>query len=315
MIEVELAGGPRNKNPVIRCHIRREGNKCHYSIDGVAQNRKKVVELARSYSIQIDNLCQFLPQDKVVEFAAMTPVELLRSTQRAVASQEMLDWHELLKDLRSKERDVQAQNASDIETLANLEKRQSMQAADVERMRERDQIKERIRMLKTAKPFAQYREAKKVHLEAKEKRRQAAVELEELEKEVEPTLRAVNAKQAYRDRIKKVVDERTLIVKSAGRVADDCTKKIKQIQEQIQELETEKKGEMKERNASKGEYARVEGIITRLKKQLEEDKPEDFDIAAFNEMIVSCIIRLHGFYLISSRGRKGVRASESMTRA
>ena len=168
-----------------------------------------------------------------------------------------------------------------------------MQAADVDRMRERDQIKERVGMLKIAKPFAQYRDAKKVHQEAKEKRRQAAAELEKLEKEVEPTLRAVNAKQAYRDRVKKVVDERTLRVKTAGRIADECIKKINQIQERIQELETEKKGERKEANASKGDIARVEGIITRLRKQL-EDKPGNFDVAAFNELIVSCIVRLKG---------------------
>ena len=291
---MELAGRSREKTPVIRCNIKREGNKCHYSINGIAQNRKKVVELARSFSIQIDNLCQFLPQDKVVEFAAMTPVELLRSTQRAVASQEMLDWHELLKDLRSKQRDVQAQNASNIETLANLEKRQSMQAADVERMRERDQIKERVRMLKTAKPFAQYRDAKKVHQTAKDKRRQAAAELEELEKKVEPTLRAVNAKQAYRDRVKMVVDERAHRVKSTSRIADECTKKINQIQERIQELETEKNGEKKESKACKADFARVEGIVTRLRKQF-DDKPDDFDVSAFNELIVSCNSRFEGF--------------------
>ena len=88
MIEIELRrqDGDR-QNPVIRTVIKREGNKTHFSINGKPSNRKNVLSLVKPFSIQIDNLCQFLPQDRVVEFAAMTPVELLRSTQSAVASE------------------------------------------------------------------------------------------------------------------------------------------------------------------------------------------------------------------------------------
>ena len=40
--------------------------------------------MTKSMNIQVSNLCQFLPQDKVPEFARMNQVELLRATQEAV---------------------------------------------------------------------------------------------------------------------------------------------------------------------------------------------------------------------------------------
>ena len=271
---------------MIRCNIKREGNKTSYDINGTPSNKKKVVELARSFSIQIDNLCQFLPQDKVVEFAAMTPVELLRSTQRAVASQEMLDWHESLKDLRSQQRTIEASKASDTEALANLEGRQRMQEADVERMREREQIKERVTLMEAARPFAEYRAARVKHADAKERRKEAARQLRELEQEVEPTLRAVNAKQHYRDRIKLVADERTKLVAKAERKAEDHSSKIKKIDEHTKELEKEKEAERNGVKNKRQEVSRLEGVIRRLKLQLEQQPPE-FNIVEYSERIVS----------------------------
>lgn len=35
-------------------------------------------------NIQVANLCQFLPQEKVAEFARMNPQELLENTEKAV---------------------------------------------------------------------------------------------------------------------------------------------------------------------------------------------------------------------------------------
>lgn len=38
----------------------------------------------------------FLPQDKVAEFATMSPQELLRQTQKAAGPAKMTEWHENL---------------------------------------------------------------------------------------------------------------------------------------------------------------------------------------------------------------------------
>lgn len=46
----------------------------------------------------------FLPQDRVSEFAAMSPQQLLRETQRAAGDENLENWHDTLissgKDMR-----------------------------------------------------------------------------------------------------------------------------------------------------------------------------------------------------------------------
>ncbi|KAL8824374.1 MAG: hypothetical protein Q9191_005097 [Dirinaria sp. TL-2023a] len=285
LIEIELAGdGTFKRNPVVQCKIARDGNKSTFTINGKTASRKQVQELARHFSIQIDNLCQFLPQDKVVEFAAMTPVELLRSTQRAVAPQEMLDMHENLKELRKQQKMVEAENNSNQETLTNLETRQRMQQADVERMRERNEIKRRIEFLERSRPIWQYRDARAAHEEAKNKKVVAAKELDELEAEVEPSLRAVNAKQAYQDQIEAAIKERGHIVKQAERTADATDQKIKGLCDRLKELGHEREAEANGGKKSRSDVARLQGSITRLKKQMEEPPPE-LDVSSFNEQI------------------------------
>ena len=286
MIEIELAkdGKKFKQNLVIRCTIKREGNKTAFSVDGKPQSKKAVIELCRSLSIQIDNLCQFLPQDKVVEFAAMTPVELLRSTQRAVASQEMIETHEELKDLRKKQKDAQNRCTADQETLTNLEGRQRLQEADVERMREREQVEKRVTMLEAARPFAAYRGARIRHLEAKDKKKNAQDELTRLQNEVEPSLRALNAKEDYRDEIKAALGERKKVVTKAEQKADGIDREFRDLQDKHNELLGKYDAERKGGLGSRNEIRKLEGQIFTLKRQMEEQPPE-LDVQTYNERI------------------------------
>lgn len=296
IIEIELKGDKRRmkgKNLVVRCNIKREGNKTTFSVNGKPSTKKAVVEHAKAFSIQIDNLCQFLPQDKVVEFAAMTPVELLKSTQRAVAPPEMIDMHENLKELRQQQKEIQARQVSDQETLGNLEGRQRMQEADVERMRERAQIEERVRLMEAAKPFARYRGARNKHREAKEKRKEQALALKKLEEEVEPSLRAVNAKQQYQRQIDVVVKERRQAIENADRAANVLDKRVGTLTERGEELVRERDAEINSAKDDKQTIVRIDQAINRLKKQMKEEPPE-LDISSCNERIVGTMIVIRG---------------------
>ncbi|MCJ1266256.1 Structural maintenance of chromosomes protein 5 [Lobaria immixta] len=286
-IEIELAGDGKRfkgKNVIIECNIKRENNKSTFHLNRKPSNKKAVLEVAKSFSIQIDNLCQFLPQDKVVEFAAMTSVELLKSTQRAVATQEMIEMHNNLKELRYNQKEVQANQVSDQDTLANLEGRQRMQEADVERMREREQVKERVRLLEIARPFAKYRGARSKHKTAKERFKEVTLELKQLSDEVEPSLRAVNDKQQYRQQVDAVVHERRQMVDKADHAAQLLDKKVGKLAERGDELVKERDAEINSSKQDKQAVTRAEQTISGLKKQMEE-QPPDLDVASCNEQI------------------------------
>ena len=286
MIEIELAkdGQRFKRNIVIRCIIKREGNRTIYSVNGENKSKKAAVELAKSLSVQIDNLCQFLPQDKVVEFAAMTPVELLKSTQRAVAPQEMIDTHEELKGRKKEQTVTQSKIDEEQGILNNLESRQRLQEADVERMREREQVIKKIECLEAARPFAEYRAARKAHLEAKEKRKEAQVELNALRAQVEPSLAAVNGKKEYKNEISVVMKERKNAVEKSGEKADKIDRDFQALHDQTAALDAEATAEKRGGQKHKGDLARINGNIDRLKRQM-EDPPAEVDTAAYNEKI------------------------------
>ncbi|KAL8790639.1 MAG: hypothetical protein Q9213_000487 [Squamulea squamosa] len=285
-IEIELAADPKRhrRNPVIKCNIKRENNKSTFSADGKPSNKKAVIELCRSFTIQIDNLCQFLPQDKVVEFAAMTPIELLRSTQRAVAPQEMLDMHDELKEHRQKQRSIQAKVQTDQDALDNLENRQRMQADDVQRMRDREVIKERVRLLEASRPFAAYRVAKQKHKEAVERKKHAKNELTNLKNDVEPSLRAINNKEAYQRQIEAVTNGRKRVVQDAEKTADNIDRNLQTLLSRKRELEAEAEAEKNAGRETRKDIPRIQGTIVALKRRIDEEKP-DLDITGYNERI------------------------------
>lgn len=49
-------------------------------------------------------MCQFLPQDRVQDFAKMNPQELLLNTQASVCSPECSELFETLKQLRAQQK-------------------------------------------------------------------------------------------------------------------------------------------------------------------------------------------------------------------
>ena len=286
LIEIELAkdGKRFKRNIVIRCIIKREGNRTTYSVNGENKSKKATVELARSLSIQIDNLCQFLPQDKVVEFAAMTPVELLKSTQRAVASQETIDTHEVLKGRKKEQASMQSQIQQDQGILNNLESRQRLQEADVERMREREQVMKKVEYLEAARPFAEYREARNAHIAAKGRKKDTQLELNTLRAQMEPSLVAVNEKKEYRNEIGVVVKERKNNIEKFGEKADKIDRDFQLLHEQAAALDAQVAAEKRGGHKHKQDLARINGNIDRLKRQM-EDPPPDVDTAAYNEKI------------------------------
>ncbi|KAK5143511.1 hypothetical protein LTR04_001870, partial [Oleoguttula sp. CCFEE 6159] len=285
-IKIELAAGPQtqDRNPIIRRRIKKEGSKTNWSIDGRSSTLKDVQKLCKSFSIQIDNLCQFLPQDRVVEFAGLSPVELLAQTQRAAAPEYMTEWHDELKKLRNEQKKTQAEQVTTKETFTNLEGRQNLQRAGVERLRERGEIQARIAALERMRPLALYRVSKAKYDDAKERRKVALREMKELEEEVAPSLRAVNAKQDYQAQIERVVKQRKRLVERAESQADELQRKYEALGSKIDDCETQKKSELSGDKTRKLEVVRVERSISNIKNQMRQE-PIEFDAAAFNEQI------------------------------
>jgi chromosome segregation ATPase len=58
--------------------------------------KREVLDLVQQFNIQVNNLTQFLPQDRVCEFAKLTPIQLLEETEKAVGDPELSGQHATL---------------------------------------------------------------------------------------------------------------------------------------------------------------------------------------------------------------------------
>ncbi|KAI1351296.1 P-loop containing nucleoside triphosphate hydrolase protein [Xylaria sp. FL0043] len=284
-IEVELQKRPNDRaNPIIRVQINREDNGRRWWLNGRESTHKAIQELTRKLRIQIDNLCQFLPQDKVAEFAGLTPTRLLEETLRAAAPEEILDWQMQLKNLHKDHREMKTQVENCSEILKNHESRQQGLQADVNRLHEREAIQQKVEDLKSARAVAEYNDKRLKYSDAKRRVKDAKQKLEDLQNACGPALEAVNRKQAYQAQIEPVVIERKKALRAAEVAGEQALRGIEIVDEKIRNEEHKMKAEEDGLRAKKGNIQQKRKELTVLEGRL-KDKPPEFVPAEWNAKI------------------------------
>lgn len=285
-IEIELQRRSNERqNHVVRVRIIREGNNREWWLNEKKTSLKAVQALTKSLSIQIDNLCQFLPQDKVSEFAALSPVELLQQTQRAAAPEQMLEWHEELKKLRKDQKFLEEQSARDKEHVETQETRQENLRAEVQRLEERNQIQEKVALLKKTTPFLEYRTARAKFKECKDAKDKAQRRLGNLKAQVDPTLDSIHRKRAYRERIIKVVSERKKNIHVSVLAAESVLEEIEKLDTSIKDIELKVDADRVVDETRKKDVLKIQRKIKELENHMQEE-PIEFNSVEWNEKIV-----------------------------
>ena len=286
-IEVELQKLPEHsENPIVGLSIQREDNSRQFTINGQKASLREIQKLMRSLRIQIDNLCQFLPQDKVAEFAALTPINLLEKTLHAAAPEEMISWRAQLKDHFKLQKDTEHNGEKIREELRKMEARQQVLQADVEKLRERKAIQEAIEDYNKLRVVVKYYDARNKFKEAKVRKVDAQRSLERLYDSVAPALEAVNRKQEYQAKVKLVVSDRQRRLQAADAAANTAIGQVEAVQAKSQELAGRKEAEQANFVAKRQEAGRLRKKITDLEAGYRRSPPE-FDASDWNRKIVS----------------------------
>lgn len=285
VIEIELAAGSeRATNPVIRRLIRKEDNKSVFWIDGKVSSKTSVLALCKEYSIQIDNLCQFLPQDRVVEFAKMSDVDRLRETQRAAAPPQMVEWHDQLKGLRAEERKSETEQQNHRRHLEVLEKAQTATREDVEKWQQRQDLLRTSKCLKKVRPVIEVTLRKSELEQAKREILLARQELEQIKRDVEPVRLAQADAEAYRDQINRVVKLRKQGVEAMKAEADKINVEIEKKQQTVTDLAADVSAEVASRRERERDIARTTADIAKLERQHQE-QPVAYDPESYSEQL------------------------------
>uniref|UniRef100_A0A674MAU8 Structural maintenance of chromosomes protein 5 n=1 Tax=Takifugu rubripes TaxID=31033 RepID=A0A674MAU8_TAKRU len=273
-IEIELYkhGG----NLVITREIHVENNQSHWMINGKQRNQKAVEEEVKNLCIQVSNLCQFLPQEKVGEFAKMSKTELLEATEKSVGPPEMFEFHCELKNFRSKERELENTVTEKTKYIEKAKQRNERNKHDVNRYYEKKRHLDMIELLEKKKPWVEYESTRKELESVKREREEAKRNLSALRHSQAPMIRKI---KEIEDRLQPFDDQ----IKSQTAAIKDAALKCKQKQDQLDRKQKEiedinqafKLKEMEEDDHQK-RISNTRRIIEDLRTELAkvEDQPD-----------------------------------------
>lgn len=291
IVEVELQKRPQDRaNYVVRLKINREDNTRNFWLNSQSCTHGSIKKLMAKLRIQIDNLCQFLPQDKVSEFAGLNSIDLLNKTLQAAAPEEVIQQQLELRKMFDDQKALQRSLETEVETLRSLQTRQQGLQADVERLREREQIQKVVTDLKDCRMVADYNEKKALFDQVKERKKRAKEKLRRLEQMNEPSLADVNSKEQYQRQIDVVLKARRRRAREAEVDVGKALQAIENAIEETKNLENEKNAERNSMTKRKQQVSEQRTKVTKLEGQYKNGKEieDKFNPAEWNHKIVCC---------------------------
>ncbi|KAM9350593.1 structural maintenance of chromosomes protein 5 [Symphorus nematophorus] len=224
-IEIELYK-KYGDNLVINREIHADNNQSLWMLNGRHCNQKTVEEEVKALRIQVSNLCQFLPQEKVGEFAKMSKIELLEATEKSVGPPEMYEYHCELKNFRNKERELENVVKEKASFLEKAKQRHERNKHDVNRYYEKKRHLDVIELLEKKKPWVEYETTRKELEGVKKERDEAKKQLSALKQSQAPMLRKI---QQIENQLKPTEAQ----IKAKTAAIKDASLKCKQKQDQL----------------------------------------------------------------------------------
>lgn len=152
----DLPQGVRSVKKTFNCD-----GKGHFELDGERVRQSDILsKVNRRYDIQLDNISQFMPQEKIAEFVNHRPAELLALAVRSLGGTAKEKEFDELKKLDSTVGNHTQDLKQSESKLAELVAQHEAEAAEVEAYRQQEEAKDKLTLCKKYLP----------HLEAKELR-------------------------------------------------------------------------------------------------------------------------------------------------
>ncbi|KAF8165900.1 P-loop containing nucleoside triphosphate hydrolase protein [Crassisporium funariophilum] len=267
-IEIELKSPKGRANLIIRRNLSSTSNSSTFSLNGASATGTEIKQKMLELNVQVGNLCSFLPQDKVSEFAAMSPQQLLRETQRAAGDENLTNWHDTLisagKDLKQMLQIIKGEEDS----LKQMIERNEGIERDVQRYHERQKIEHTIELLNVLIPVAEYRGIREQYLQIRATQRKLHAKVQKLKDKNAPAHALLKKMEGNHKHAEKEGDN----LKKATQA------KFRKLQEQ------HKASEKLDRDA--------EGIVESLSTLKQEERERVKQIKTLEHDVAKCVAEL-----------------------
>ena len=190
-------------------------------LNGVVVKHEQILKEMKGLNMQLDNLCSFLPQDRVVAFSMLNPQELLMETEKAIGNAEMYEMHDTLKQMKNGIADLERSVDQKTARMVKLERDNESLERDVKRLQEReelitkaDDMAKKIPWLKFDRAAEEYHILKNAYTSAKEKVNRIKADHGEKVKEYK------DVEKPYNEAVARIAKGR----KTNSRLKDDINK-------------------------------------------------------------------------------------------
>ncbi|XP_053620160.1 structural maintenance of chromosomes protein 5 [Plodia interpunctella] len=171
-IEIELYQQQGKRNVIITRTFNLKDSST-WSIDHKSAREKQVQELIESLNIQVDNLCQLLPQDRVQDFSKMDAQQLLRSTLSAVGGSESVGQLEELIECRNAQRGLSTKLLNNAQLLEEEIRLNERLKVVIDAMQQRKEIEHQIKVCEKKKLWIEYQDLRTKFIEYTNNKKEA----------------------------------------------------------------------------------------------------------------------------------------------
>ena len=272
MIEVELFH-PSEDNVLIVRQFDKAG-KSVWKINGKKAGVREVEKKVAEFRIQVDNLCQFLPQDKVHDFSRLDSKGLLNSTVDAVGDVSLKDQHTQLKEMQK--------SMSEGEEL--FERKQKMLVDETEKCRkleeevkafeEKKKIEASVKLAEQRLAWSKLHEVGCVYMDAKNSWDDAKKVLSKKEQKLMPLKKEINENETKKGNTERRLTAINTNLKESTQRAKTHSSNVENLEERIDQVEDEVYRMEQAEEKKKEEIEQMKQQITEMESELSSTQDE-----------------------------------------
>lgn len=168
------SGNAEDANIVIERQIRsvnKNGKtECQtiWKLNGRTAQKKEISDFIKNLHIDINNLCQVLPQERVVEFSRLTPKELLVSTEKSIGDVNLYDNHMRLIQLSNEANKLDTAINSCNAFIMKLNSYKTNIEPDMMLLQQKKKFEKELDWLKKKQIWLEYEIKREMYAEAKD---------------------------------------------------------------------------------------------------------------------------------------------------
>lgn len=228
------------KNPKSYISVKRVFNadgKGYFSLQGNRVRQSDIIEKVVShYDIQLDNLSQFMPQEKIAEFTNHRPDELLKLAVRSLGG---VDREDLYADLIEQDKNLENRTGTLKENdaqLATLREQQENDEAEVQAFKAQRDLKNKLTVLEAFRPIVAEIELRATYSKIRDEMKAVDVQITQIDATMQTKSSGpINACKQKLEKAKQAYTAAKSVIQSAEVANDDNLTSTLKISRQFNE--------------------------------------------------------------------------------